>query len=140
MGETKPNRMRGWKRIGIVVSVLWFFGFGLWMWSSEISRIGNFYRWQLEGCSSLLHIQMKGLDAVTNAEVRERRLAEYLAKEKACQAKAAELHREQSDGLFGKGIAILLAIDLGVIVFGWLVVWLVVSVVRWVRRGFAEVS
>jgi len=49
--------MRGWKRIGIVVSVLWFFGFGLWMWSSEISRIGNFYRWQLEGCSSLLHIQ-----------------------------------------------------------------------------------
>ena len=25
--------MRGWRRIGIIVSVIWFFGFGVFLWN-----------------------------------------------------------------------------------------------------------
>jgi len=35
------------------------------------------------------------------------------------------------------GIPLLLAIDVGTVLFGWLVVWMFVGITRWVTRGFA---
>jgi hypothetical protein len=42
--------MKGWRRIGIVLSVLWFVGFGFWLWSSETNRHYEFYKGQLSTC------------------------------------------------------------------------------------------
>lgn len=41
------NRARGWRRIGIVLSVIWFVGFGGYMWKSEVSpavSVSTYYR------------------------------------------------------------------------------------------------
>jgi hypothetical protein len=43
--------MRGWRRIGVVLSVLWFVGFGAWLWISSISEHNAFYRLQLHNCA-----------------------------------------------------------------------------------------
>src|SRR5262245_64350104 len=44
------NRMRGWRRIGIALSVIWFIGFGGYLIASELDRtIGSFGR-HLEVC------------------------------------------------------------------------------------------
>jgi hypothetical protein len=36
-----------------------------------------------------------------------------------------------------KSIPTLLGVDFAIIVFGWLVAWFLISIGRWIRRGFA---
>jgi hypothetical protein len=44
------NRGRGWRRIGIVLSVIWFIGFGGYVWTSEVRHISDYYEFQLKMC------------------------------------------------------------------------------------------
>ena len=71
------------------------------------------------------------------AEKRERRYAESSARYKKCQDEATKFFREEMDRQNG-GWPLLLAVDLGTVLFGWLIVWMIVSVVRWINRGFAS--
>jgi hypothetical protein len=132
------NRARGWRRIGVVLSVIWFIGFGDYIWVSEVGRIGEFYRWQLETCGKILSNANDGLQYIAKQEEREKRQSENRAKYKECQDSASSFHGSSNADL-RKGIPLLLAVDLGTVAFGWLVVWLVTLVVRWVQRGFASV-
>jgi hypothetical protein len=34
--------MRGWRRLGVVLSVLWFFGFGWWLRQADYDRAWNY--------------------------------------------------------------------------------------------------
>jgi hypothetical protein len=47
LNPTMSKRFRVSKRIGVVLSVLWFVGFGGWMWSDQVNHIVDFYSDQL---------------------------------------------------------------------------------------------
>jgi len=66
----------------------------------------------------------------------DRRWAINWGKYKKCQDEAGEFHGREADNLVKMGLPIVLAIDAGSILFGWLFVWGVTAVVRWVHRGF----
>jgi hypothetical protein len=122
------NRVRGWRRIGIVVSVVWFIGFGGYVWSDSTRRNGDFYSSQLGMCKLILD---------TDNESRLRTPDENWAKYEKCRADAEKLFFFEADQLY-KGIPIILGVDLATIAIGWALVWFVVFVVRWIRRGFAS--
>lgn len=132
------NRARGWRRIGIVLSVIWFVGFGSYLWSGDVSRIGEFYSWQLKNCYARETIRNEALQYAKDERDREKWSAETEAKAKECRAKASAFHSYQWEQARG-GLWILFAVDLATILLGSLVVWLIVLVARWINRGFASV-
>jgi hypothetical protein len=121
-----------------VISVIWFIGFGGFIWSSEVRRIVDFLGWQLRTCVTILNMDNESLQYTKTREEREKKQAEIWAKYERCRKEASDFHGREADNLF-KGIPILLAIDLCSIGLGWLVVWVVVLIVRWVHRGFVRV-
>jgi hypothetical protein len=46
-------KLNGWQRIGVILSVLWFVGFGVFMFEHEFSRHSDFQMWQLGNCSKI---------------------------------------------------------------------------------------
>jgi len=118
---------------------MWFIGFGLFLWSSEVGGHGDFFKLQLETCSYGLNIRNEGLQYAKTPEERDKKDAENWAKYDKCRKEASDFYGQRTADLFKLGLPILLAIDLGSIGLGWLVVWLVVLIVRWVRRGFVQV-
>jgi hypothetical protein len=113
------NQARGWRRIGIVLSILWFVGFGFFIWSRTTSDAADFYGHQLRFCYAIL-------DTDKNWPNYER-----------CKDDAAKLFSFTFDQNV-KGIPILIGVDLASVAIGWLLVWCVVAIVRWIRRGFAS--
>jgi hypothetical protein len=102
--------MRGWRRIGIVLSVIWFLGLGVFLWVETVQKL------DADNC---FHLYEK--DTVK------------------CIANATLLRWSSNHPInnLTTGLAIL-GIDLATIGLGWLIVWGCVSVVRWIRRGFAH--
>jgi hypothetical protein len=47
------NTARGWRRIGIVLSMIWFLGFGVFLWNAELHVLFDPYVYQLEQCGHL---------------------------------------------------------------------------------------
>jgi hypothetical protein len=45
--------MRWWWRIGVVLSVIWFVGFGGWLWLSSTGAYMDIHQWQLQDCFNL---------------------------------------------------------------------------------------
>ena len=45
-----PNTARGWRRIGIVLSVIWFLGFGVFLWETSLNDLVRPYAYQLKQC------------------------------------------------------------------------------------------
>jgi hypothetical protein len=134
-GRARRGITVGWRRIGIVLSVIWFISFGGFLWVVEGNRIGEQYVYALTFCRTLLNMANESLQYIQKPDDRDARQSANLAKYDECRADAQSVHARESDRLVG-GIPILLAIDAGTLAFGWLVVWLATLVVRWVRRGF----
>jgi hypothetical protein len=132
------NRARGWRRIGIVVSVVWFIAFAAYVWSDSNLRNGDFYSSQLRMCYTILDVANESLQYARTPEERDKRSSENRAKYEKCNADAKALFFSEADQLY-KGIPIILGVDLATIAIGWALVWFVVFVVRWIRRGFAPV-
>src|SRR5437016_6346166 len=118
------GRTRGWRRIGIVLSVLWFIGFGGWIRISGVQHISDFYSWQLKMCYAILGTDNESLQYIKNPDDREKRQAENSAKHKRCEEQASAFFMQQADQNYN-GIPILLGIDLATVALGWLVVWFV---------------
>jgi hypothetical protein len=55
---------KGWKRIGIVLSVIWFVAFGGYLWSNGISSMDAFHRRQIESCYSILSAENESLQYI----------------------------------------------------------------------------
>jgi hypothetical protein len=112
-------KLNGWHRIGIVVSVIWFIGFA---WSSlyQETRVKEKY-------GECLHISEMAEGRVD--EKVEKCLAEWQRLDKSILADLGKI------GVMDKRI--LLAIDFGTVILGWLIVWCGIVVIRWIRRGFA---
>jgi hypothetical protein len=109
------NRMRGWRRIGIVVSVVWFIAFAAYVWSDSNLHNGDFYSSQLRMCKAILDVADESLP--DNLEERNNKLDENWAKYEKCQADAEKLFLSEADQLY-KGIPILLGVDLATIAVG----------------------
>jgi len=133
---TMRIKLNGWQRIGIVMSVVWFFGFAGFVWIWDTRERGTFYGWQLKMCDAILSTKNESLQYLTKREDRDERADENAAEYLSCRRSAERLFLGEMNGRYG-GIPILLAVDFGIIIFAWLVAWFVVAITRWISRGFA---
>ena len=127
-----------WRRIGIAVSIVWFIGFAWFLWPTEDE--GEFYNEQLRLCKTMWHADKGQSGAIDKGQ--DKRQAHDWSEYVKCKSRAATLadrHRaaEKRDKRF------LLGVDYLIVVFGWFVVWGVISLVwsvtginRWIRRRF----
>jgi TRAP-type C4-dicarboxylate transport system permease small subunit len=109
------NLGRGWRRIGIVLSVIWFIGFGGYLLADSWRTVKRAYSSEFQKCSS------------PNAVEPWRK----------CWDEVADRHWRAQEENF-RNVPLLLAIDLGTILFGWLVIWGIVGVARRINRGSAS--
>jgi hypothetical protein len=112
---TKTNHTRGWRRIGVILSVIWFVGFGLYAWTDSTTQSSNFYKASLSVCY--------GLSKPADGD--------------RCKNEATALFKQEADKRWEQ-FPLFLAFDLATVAVGWLLVWAVVALVRWVGRGFSS--
>jgi hypothetical protein len=129
--------MSGWRRIGIVLSVFWFLGFGIFLWHQLVEDAVRPYTAALQRCSLIEDNEMNGLQYITDPDKRDKRLYAILDNEHRCKEDAALQWKstQPSDGLLA---VVMLATNLVTIALGWLIVWGCVAVVRWIRRGLVS--
>jgi hypothetical protein len=104
-------------RIGIILSVLWFIGFGAYVWLSSTQRLNYLYSHDLAVCSQTF-------DTALNSGNYE-----------YCLQDARELYLNRVDNYKGR-IPRFLAIDFGVAAFAWSVALLGIVITRLIRRAF----
>jgi hypothetical protein len=128
--------MRGWWRIGVVLSVIWFVGFGGWLWLSSTGAYMDIHQWQLQDCHNLYRKereQLQGFDPQF-----DQKAAKINSESKACQEEAAAHFERQMDKLFYSQGGLIFAVDAGVLALVWSLAWIVVAVGRWVAAGFRQ--
>jgi len=129
--------MRGWRRIGIIVSVIWFFGFGVFLWNKFVEDAVAPYAQDLQICSAIEQYSddFWQANARNSEELSEKLQASQDQYEKcASKAKLQWESERPSDSVLAVAV---LVIDLVTIALGWLSVWGCIAVGRWVHRGFA---
>jgi hypothetical protein len=128
---------KGWRRIGIVLSVLWFIGFGGFLWTNGVGHISEFHRGQLEGCYRILNADNESLQYIQKSEDRDKRQSANWTKYQRCQTEAGNFFQHEFDEQ-KRAIPLLIAIDLGAALLGWILVWFIVLIRRWIKRGFTS--
>jgi hypothetical protein len=101
-----------WQRLGVVFSVLWSLGAGLWQRSQDVDRAGQAMSAMYRACSAV------------RASKGDFNFA-------PCMVQANEVFQNFLSGSWGN-VAIT---ALAPIIAGWLLVYLVILVVRWVLAG-----
>ena len=128
-------KARGWQRIGIILSVIWFVGFGGFLWTKSVDEIIAPYRYELESCHRVLDMDNDRLQYITDPDQRDKKLNDNFAKLHKCEADAKQ-QWESTRPDDRQVVAGVVAVDIVSIILGWLIVWGCVALVRWVRRGF----
>jgi hypothetical protein len=129
-------KARGWRRVGIVLSVIWFLGFGIYLWGADEQSKVQQLKLVMDDCDMTFRIAEQGLDEEHGLKPQE-----YMAKwrpinEKRTKCYADAMLETESRSPRSTRFAVVLAIDLVMIVIGWLIVWGCVAVGRWIHRGF----
>ena len=115
--------MSGWQRIGIVLSIIWFIGFGAYIWMlRDIQHVGELYRGQLNTCSILLNMANDELQHIENLSDRNKRQDANWKEYEDCKKRASALHSRMLNDE-KEGIPVIPAIDFVTVVIGWLAVW-----------------
>jgi hypothetical protein len=117
--------MRGWVRIGIVLSVLWFFGFGWWLRQADFdnARMTAGY----DTCSIIYNMHR-------DAPVHSNPPLDRVVKEfDNCLERVGARFMRVASPMWG--IIVVDALSLALL---WLVAWMVVAVGRWVKAGFRQ--
>jgi hypothetical protein len=129
--------MKRWRWIGIIASVIWFFGFGVLFWNQYVEDAVAPYAQDLKICSAIEEYsdQFWHENARDSEELSEKLQADQDEYEK-CASKA-KLRWESERPSDSTAIVAVLVIDLVPIALGWLIVWGCVALGRWVRRRFA---
>lgn len=136
----------GWRRIGVILSVVWFIGFAGYIWSWDRQETASFYAMQLSLCSAAHRMVAQSLEGRFSdpawGDKRDREEAANDARYEKCQAEARNFYSSQIGENAGwarwaLGLALLFGVDLLTIVFGWLIAWFFILMVRWVQRGFS---
>jgi hypothetical protein len=129
-------RARGWRRIATVLSVIWFAGFGLYLWHVFVNDAVAPYAADLKICGFILDSDNSALQYF-RVEGRGKQQDANFAKYQKCNADAkAKWERTRPDDRLLAPVVV--GVDLASIGIGWLLVWFVVLIARWVGRGFAS--
>lgn len=120
-----------------MLSVIWFLGFGLFLWHTAVNDAVAPYTLNLDTCYRILNIDNDALQFISDPSERDKKQAANWQKYKNCQSQAREdWERGRPDDRLQA--AVVVGVDLVTIGFGWLVAWLGVVIVGWIRRGFAS--
>jgi hypothetical protein len=125
--------MSGWHRIGVVLSVLWFVGFGGWLWMSEVNGHQDFYGHQIETCIFVAKMNREPL--APNDPQYAQKDAKIDGEERACVDRAADFLSQQMSSL-RSGVWLIAAAAVASLILWWLLAGIIVSVGRWVAAGF----
>jgi hypothetical protein len=130
------RKLNGWQRIGIVVSIIWFIGFGAFIWNDQLRQDSESQANDAEVCRLILNANNESLPYIENQGERHKKESANWAEYEMCEKSSRVFFARQRE-VATSGIPLFLAIDLGTVLFGWLVVWMFVRITRWVTRGFA---
>jgi hypothetical protein len=112
-------KLNGWKRIGIIASVVWILGAGAHTYDSEIHRASDLIADTHVRCDSNLPSDSKDERA-------------YEAGFEKCNKEAEDsLALAISNAWFSAALVAFVPVP-----FGWGFVYLALFLVRWVKRGF----
>jgi hypothetical protein len=128
----------GWRRIGMVLSVIWFVGFGGFLWIGETSHNADSYGVKLRNCAAILEFSNEPSQYILKQQDRAMIAIDSLTKYEICRSDAERFFLNEAEQLY-RGIPILLGIDFATVIVGWALAWVVILVVRWINRGFASV-
>ena len=129
--------MKGWRRIGIIASIIWFFGFGVLLWNQFVEDTVAPYALDLKICSAIEQHRDEFWQAkARNSEELSEKLQANQDEYEKCTSKA-KLRWESERPSDSMAIVAVLVIDLVTIALGWLIVWGCVALGRWVHRWFA---
>jgi hypothetical protein len=129
--------MSGWRLIGIIASIIWFFGFGVLLWNQFVEDALAPHAQDLKICSAIEEYgdefwQTNARDSVELSEKLQVNQDQY--ERCASKAKLQWESERPSDSVLA---IVVLVIDLVTIALGWLILWGCVALGRWVRRRFA---
>jgi hypothetical protein len=129
--------MKRWRWIGIIASVIWFFGFGVLLWNEYVEEAVAPYSQDVKICSAIKEYsdQFWQENARDTEQLSEKLQANQDEYDKcASKAKLRWQSERPSDSV---AIVAVLVIDLVTIGLGWLMAWGCVALGRWVHRWFA---
>jgi hypothetical protein len=129
--------MSGWRLIGIIASIIWFFGFGVLLWNQFVEDALASYAQDLKICSAIEEYsdefwQTNARDSVELSEKLQVNQDQY--ERCASKAKLQWESERPSDSVLA---IVVLVIDLVTIALGWLILWGCIALGHWVRRRFA---
>jgi hypothetical protein len=125
------SNIRVWRRLGVVLSVLWFIGFGGWMWSDQATHIGDFYGSQLEMCYAAERTRVDAIQPTFDTLYFEK-MDKSSRETDACFERAKTVFYSESDRLHSEDWKIFLLIDIVSVAAAWLLVCAIVLVGRWI--------
>jgi hypothetical protein len=125
--------MRSWRGLGLVVSVLWLVGFGVWLWISSVGERPEWYALQLQRCYSSSEIKREKLQP----ERYDSQLADVSREYQSCIVQAKTIFDGQMDELRSH-VRKIMALNAGVLAAIWLLVFLGVPVGRWIALRFVS--
>jgi hypothetical protein len=117
------NAMKGWRRIGIIVSVIWFLGFGVLLWNQFVEDTVAPYALDLKICSAIEQHRDEFWQAkARNSEELSEKLQANQDEYEKCASKAKLQWESERPSDSVLAIAVLV-IDSVTIALGWLIVW-----------------
>jgi hypothetical protein len=125
--------MRSWRWLGLVFSVLWLVGFGVWLWISSVGDRPEWYALQLQRCYSSSEIKREKLQP----ERYDSQLADVSREYQSCIVQAKTIFDGQMDELRSH-VRKIMALNAGALAAIWLLVFLGVPVGRRVAAALRE--
>ncbi len=107
-------KLGGWTRLGIVASVIWAIGAGVFIRTGDLDAAARIRSVHLRLCISDQYLK-------------------HDFNQPACERKAADNYNLYLEHSWARTTAAAFM----PVALTWFVVWLIVVVTRWVRRGFA---
>jgi hypothetical protein len=105
--------VKGWRRIGIILSVIWFLGFGVFLLLQPPENARAY-------ANAYCAVKQPG---VTREDCFSLAVIDYESQ-----------HPPNRTGI----LTGVFAIDLLTVALGWLIAWGCIALGRWVHRGFSE--
>jgi hypothetical protein len=130
--------MKGWRRIGIIVSVIWFLGFSIYLWNGADAEADRLRSLRADHCFSDKERSSDRLQYISDPERRKKEeVAIASTYDKCIDDVVEQWSRNHPINNLSRTGAAILGINLATIGLGWLIVWGCVALGRWVHRGFS---
>jgi hypothetical protein len=126
-------KLNGWQRIGVVVSLLWAIGAGIYERKSTIEHANHIFYLSGDWCRSEAKAA-KDFEELVNRDILAAMAAEDKAYKECGQRALKTLDKMRA--VDGNAVLSILAGSFLPIIFGWLFAVFSIKIFRWVRVGF----